>query len=48
MTQKDFENGKIDKDLYSPQFIVLGMKTLKISQLKILIIGLRGLGIEIA
>lgn len=39
----------IDEDLYSRQIICLGIDTMKkISQLKILIIGLRGLGIEIA
>jgi ubiquitin-activating enzyme E1 len=39
----------IDEDLYSRQIICLGIETMKkISQLKILIIGLRGLGIEIA
>ena len=43
---KDF---KIDENLYSRQIISFGMKTMeKISQLKILIFGLRGLGIEIA
>ena len=42
-------NNKIDEDLYSRQIIFLGMETMKkISQLKILIIGVRGLGIEIA
>lgn len=39
----------IDEELYSRQIIFLGMETMeKISQLKILIIGLRGLGVEIA
>jgi len=39
----------IDENLYSRQIILLGMETMaKISKLKILIIGLRGLGIEIA
>jgi ubiquitin-activating enzyme E1 len=39
----------IDEDLYSRQIICLGIETMKkISQLKILIIGLRGLGIEIS
>ena len=46
------ENGNdfhIDDNLYSRQIIFLGMDTMeKISQLKILIIGLRGLGVEIA
>ena len=43
---KDF---KIDENLYSRQIISFGMETMeKISQLKILIFGLRGLGIEIA
>jgi ubiquitin-activating enzyme E1 len=45
--QKD--TNKIDENLYSRQIITLGFETMKkISQLKILIIGLRGLGIEIA
>ena len=40
---------KIDEELYSCQIIFLVMETMeKIFQLKILIIGLRGLGIEIA
>lgn len=40
---------KIDEDLYSRQIIFLGMETMeKLSKLKILIIGLRGLGVEIA
>ena len=40
---------KIDEELYSRQIIFLGIETMeKISQLKILIIGLRGLGVEIA
>lgn len=39
----------IDEDLYSRQIIYLGIDSMKkISQLKLLIIGLRGLGIEIA
>ena len=42
-------DNKIDEDLYSRQIIFLGMETMeKISQLKIFIIGLRGLGVEIA
>ena len=42
-------SSKIDDDLYSRQIICLGIDTMKkISQLKILIIGLRGLGVEIA
>ena len=42
-------NKKIDEELYSRQIIFLGLETMeKISSLKILIIGLRGLGIEIA
>ena len=45
----DNKNLTIDEDLYSRQIISLGIETMeKISQLKILIIGLRGLGIEIA
>ena len=51
MTEKKEENtnSKINEDLYSRQIIFLGMETMeKISQLKVLIIGLRGLGIEIA
>ena len=40
---------KIDKDLYSRQIFTYGLDTMsKIINLKILIIGLRGLGIEIA
>ena len=40
---------QIDDDLYSRQIIFLGIETMeKISQLKILIIGLRGLGVEIS
>ena len=40
---------KIDEDLYSRQIICLGFDAMKkISNLKILIIGLRGLGVEIA
>ena len=40
---------QIDEELYSRQIIFLGMETMeKITKLKILIIGLRGLGIEIA
>ena len=43
------EEIKIDEDLYSRQIIFLGMETMeKISQLKIFIIGLTGLGVEIA
>ena len=43
------DSSKIDDDLYSRQIICLGIDTMKkISQLKILIIGLRGLGVEIA
>ena len=43
------QSNKIDEELYSRQIIFLGMETMeKISQLKILIIGLRGLGVEIA
>ena len=47
---KEYSNDiKIDDDLYSRQIIFLGMETMKkISQLRILIIGLRGLGVEIA
>ena len=46
---KKCENLSIDEDLYSRQIISFGMETMeKISKLKILIIGLRGLGIEIA
>ena len=42
-------NDKIDEELYSRQIIFLGMDTMKkISNLKILIIGVRGLGIEIS
>lgn len=51
MTKIDLKNNeiKIDEDLYSRQIIFLGIETMKkISQLKILIIGLRGLGVEIA
>ena len=40
---------RIDEDLYSRQIICFGIDTMqKISNLKILIIGLRGLGVEIA
>ena len=50
--ENNFDEGnkiKIDEDLYSRQIIFLGMETMeKISKLKILIIGLRGLGVEIA
>ena len=47
--KKQFSPAKIDEDLYSRQIICLGIDTMKkISHLKILIIGLRGLGIEIA
>lgn len=46
---QEIKNSKIDEDLYSRQIIFLGMETMeKICQLKILLIGLRGLGIEIA
>ena len=46
---KNNANIIIDEDLYSRQIISLGMETMeKISQLKIMIIGLRGLGVEIA
>ena len=46
---KKSASDNIDEDLYSRQIICLGIDTMKkISQLKILIIGLRGLGIEIA
>ena len=42
-------NLAIDENLYSRQILTLGMETMeKISQLKLMIIGLRGLGIEIA
>ena len=48
MTEKN-NDSKIDEDLYSRQIIFLGMEIMeKISHLKILIIGLRGLGVEIA
>ena len=47
--ENNIKSKKIDEELYSRQIIFLGMETMeKISQLKILIIGLRGLGIEIA
>ena len=47
--EKNFDSNKIDEDLYSRQIIFLGMETMKkISKLNILIIGIRGLGIEIA
>lgn len=40
---------KIDTNLYSRQIYTIGMDTMKkLIQLKILIIGLRGLGIETA
>ena len=43
------KSNNIDENLYSRQIILFGMETMsKISKLKILIIGLRGLGIEIA
>ena len=46
--KKQFSDN-IDEDLYSRQIIYLGIDSMKkISQLKLLIIGLRGLGIEIA
>jgi ubiquitin-activating enzyme E1 len=46
---KNDTNIVIDENLYSRQILTLGMETMeKISQLKIMIIGLRGLGIEIA
>jgi ubiquitin-activating enzyme E1 len=51
MIKNDDKNkyNKINEDLYSRQIIFLGMETMKkISCLKVLIIGLRGLGIEIA
>jgi ubiquitin-activating enzyme E1 len=49
ISTKNNTSDKIDEDLYSRQIICLGIDTMKkISQLKILIIGLRGLGIEIA
>ena len=42
-------NSQIDEELYSRQIICLGMETMeKISGLNILILGLRGLGVEIA
>ena len=41
--------GKIDTNLYSRQIGTIGMETMKkLVELKILIIGLRGLGIETA
>ena len=47
--KKQAYSNKIDEELYSRQIICLGMDTMKkISNLKILIIGLRGLGVEIA
>ena len=47
--EENHNNTKINEDLYSRQIIFLGLETMKkISQLNILIIGLRGLGIEIA
>ena len=46
---KNNTNIAIDENLYSRQILTLGMETMeKISQLKLMIIGLRGLGIEIA
>ena len=43
------KSSNIDENLYSRQIILFGIETMtKISKLKILIIGLRGLGIEIA
>ena len=46
--KKQFSDN-IDEDLYSRQIIYLGIDSMKkISQLKLLIIGLRGLGVEIA
>lgn len=42
-------NNEINEELYSLQIIMLGMETMnKISKLKILVIGIRGLGIEIS
>ena len=42
-------NKQIDTNLYSRQIGTIGMETMeKLSQLKILIVGLRGLGVEIA
>ena len=47
--KSQINSDKIDEDLYSRQIICLGIDTMKkISHLKILIIGLRGLGVEIA
>ena len=47
-TTKKQCSDNIDEDLYSRQIIYLGIDSMKkISQLKLLIIGLRGLGIEI-
>ena len=52
MNSKNNQNedqDKIDEELYSRQIIFLGFDTMKkISKLKIMIIGLRGLGAEIA
>ena len=46
---KNDTNIAIDENLYSRQILTLGMETMeKISQLKLMIIGLRGFGIEIA
>ena len=43
------KSSNVDENLYSRQIILFGIETMtKISKLKILIIGLRGLGIEIA
>lgn len=49
MVEEKISDIKIDDNLYSRQIIFLGMETMeKIAKLKILIIGLRGLGVEVA
>ena len=43
------KTGNIDEQMYSRQIVLLGLETMeKISKLSILIIGQRGLGVEVA
>ena len=49
MAEKEKNDIKIDDDLYSRSIFTYGMETMKkLSSMKILIIGMRGLGIETA
>src|SRR5438270_9566397 len=48
-TTKQLQNGEVDESLYSRQLYVLGHEAMKrMGSSNVLIVGLRGLGVEIA